>query len=480
MTDISDDQSDGSPPGSNEGAADSGAVTETSQVDTSTSDGAGSSKQDSSEIPQAETRRALIRLIAFLVVGLSLAFLTGQLKTVLVVMAIAAMIMIHELGHFATAKWSGMKVTEYFLGFGPRLWSIRRGETEYGVKALPLGGYVKIIGMSNLEEVAPEDESRTYRQKSFLRKLSVACAGSFMHFVMAFLLLVAINGWVGIPTASNRVGSVTELRQGQSPAQIAGFQKGDKVLAVDDHPIKKWTEIPPYIQTRIGVPIKFTVERNGQRMDLTATPVDRQKLDLSPAAQVAPTTGAAVGFVGIGAAVEAQTAPLVTAVGRSGSQFWQAGSEVVKTIVHRYSPNGIKEYVSLLVDSTRAASTSDPGDAPTAGDGSSAEDARFVSPVGLVGYASYAADSGMRGVLIFLFSINIFVGIFNLIPLLPFDGGHVSVAVYERIRSFRGRRHTVDFAKLLPVSYAVLMVLLLTTLSSLWLDIFNPLPNPFQ
>src|SRR2546421_10982618 len=99
--------------------------------------------------------------------GVLAAAITGVTKTVAVVIAIVVMIMLHELGHFATAKWAGMKVTEYFLGFGPRLWSIRRGETEYGVKAIPAGGYVKIIGMTNLEEVDPADEPRTYRQKPF-------------------------------------------------------------------------------------------------------------------------------------------------------------------------------------------------------------------------------------------------------------------------------------------------------------------------
>ena len=109
------------------------------------------------------------------------------------------MIMLHELGHFVMAKRAGMKVTEFFLGFGPRLWSIRRGETEYGVKAIPAGGYVRIIGMSNIEEVDPADEERTYRSKPYRHRLGVAVAGSTMHFIIAAVLLFLLYAAVGEP-----------------------------------------------------------------------------------------------------------------------------------------------------------------------------------------------------------------------------------------------------------------------------------------
>ena len=132
----------------------------------------------------------------FLVAGLS--------ALLIVIVAIIVMVMVHELGHFATAKWSRMKVTEYFVGFGPRLWSIRRGETEYGVKAIPAGGYVKIPGMSNLEEIDPADEAGTYRQQPFHKRIIVASAGSFMHFVMAFLLAYGALLFFGNPTSGEQ------------------------------------------------------------------------------------------------------------------------------------------------------------------------------------------------------------------------------------------------------------------------------------
>src|SRR5438093_1315867 len=146
-----------------------------------------------------EQRANLVRLLLIIGVAVALALATGAFPTVVVISAILAMVMLHELGHFITAKWAGMKVTEFFLGFGPRLWSVRKGETEYGVKAIPAGGYVRIIGMSNLEKVEPADEARTYRQQSFPRRLSVAVAGSTMHYVMAFVLLFVLVTGVGVP-----------------------------------------------------------------------------------------------------------------------------------------------------------------------------------------------------------------------------------------------------------------------------------------
>src|SRR5947199_4385718 len=131
----------------------------------------------------------MVRLALIMVAALVAAAVTGVTKTVAVIAALIIMIMLHELGHFMTAKWAGMKVTEFFLGFGPRLWSVRKGETEYGVKAIPAGGYVRIIGMSNVDVVDPEDEDRTYRAKPYRHRLGVAVAGSTMHFLIAGGLL---------------------------------------------------------------------------------------------------------------------------------------------------------------------------------------------------------------------------------------------------------------------------------------------------
>src|SRR5438093_555710 len=139
--------------------------------------------------PPENSRRNLAILILSLAAIVLVASITNWIGGLIVIVALFAVVMLHEAGHFVMAKRAGIKVTEFFVGFGPRLWSVRKGETEYGIKALPLGGYVRIIGMHNLDKVEPEDEPRTYRQKPYWRRMSVALAGSTMHFLIALVLL---------------------------------------------------------------------------------------------------------------------------------------------------------------------------------------------------------------------------------------------------------------------------------------------------
>src|SRR4051812_7182948 len=143
--------------------------------------------QDGEE-DRGELASSPIRLVLLVGGILALGFVAGW-PVLVIVLAIIVMIFLHELGHYVTAKWAGMKVTEYFIGFGPRIWSFQRGETEYGVKAIPAGAYVRIIGMNSLDEVDPADEPRTYRQQPFWQRFTVAVAGSTMHFLLALILL---------------------------------------------------------------------------------------------------------------------------------------------------------------------------------------------------------------------------------------------------------------------------------------------------
>jgi membrane-associated protease RseP (regulator of RpoE activity) len=414
----------------------------------------------------ADQRQAIFRLVLVVMAGLFAAYALGVAKAVAVILAVVVMIMLHELGHFATAKWGGMKVTEYFLGFGPRLWSIRKGETEYGVKALPLGGYVKIIGMHNLDEVDPVDEPRTYRQQNYFKRMSVALAGSAMHFLIAFVLLIVLHSVVGVIRYDkgplNEIGEISRLENGPSPAQEAGLRVGDKLVTIDGQPLDEWSELPRYIQDHPAEPIEFVVERNGRPVEITVTPVKqlRERVDESgePTGKKEP-----VGFVGISPAYPLENTGFVAAVPRSLGDLGVFSRETFKALGHLLSFDGLQKY----------------GDQLTSGRGPvepSEDQPRFLSPVGLARVASQAADNGMRQVLILLISINIFVGIFNLFPMLPFDGGHVAIATYEAIRSkLSGRRYHADITKLLPVTYMVFLMLMFLAVTSLYLDIAKPL-----
>ena len=226
--------------------------------------------------------------LAVAVVAVAAVFIVFGLGDLfLVIVAIVLMIMIHEAGHFVTAKWSHMKVTEFFVGFGPRLWSIRRGETDYGVKGIPAGGYVKIPGMTNLEEIDPADEPRTYRQQPFYKRIIVASAGSFMHFVMAFLLAWGFLVFIGSQSNSSIEIAALSSFAGHSstPAQRAGLKVGDVIVAVNGHSFTDLDAVTDAIKRSVGRPVTLTVERDGTTRTLAVVPDDKRDVVIDTSAR---------------------------------------------------------------------------------------------------------------------------------------------------------------------------------------------------
>ena len=416
-----------------------------------------------------EQRAALLRLALILGGGVIAAVVTGVVRTVAVVGAIVVIIMLHELGHMLTAKWSGMKVTEYFLGFGPRLWSVKFGETEYGIKAIPAGGYVRIIGMNNLEQVDPADEARTYRAATFPRRLLVVSAGSLVHFLLALILLWVLVGPVGVesPTAVSRTVASTSVPGLQvSPAQEAGIRAGDEIVAIDGTAVSSWDQLHSVIRADAGRTVTITVLRDSQRVELRAIPRDLVNNPLPNAADQPqiPKTAASYGFLGVTAAPAVDHTSLLGAVPRAGADFGRSVAGVFTAFHQVLSKQGLATYSSAIT-----------------GHGANAQTGpRLHSIVGATQMLTAASRSRLRDVLILLVALNVFIGVFNLLPLLPFDGGHVAIAVYERIRSRAGRRYRVDIRKLAPVSAFVFLTLIVVGVVTAWADIFHPPPNPFQ
>ncbi len=424
------------------------------------SDDQGGIEPAQPRLPDSPTNQngAFARLAAVVLAAILVSVMTGYSETVAVLVAILLMIVLHEFGHFIMAKAADMKVTEFFVGFGTRLWSFRRGETEYGIKAFPLGGYVKIIGMNNLEEVDPVDEPRSLRQKPYWRKLSVLIAGSAMHFLIAFVLLYVLFAAVGQPgDPTLKVGAIYSLKTGQSPAQQAGFQVGDRIVSVDGHTFKTFADWAKYVQGKPGQKLDVSVDRHGQQLQLFPTPVDLSKVQVQGGGASGLATNQPTGFIGISSYIPTIRGGVLGSFSKAGGQFVDIGAKTFDALGGLVTAHGVSSYGHMLVNQKAA-------DSPTATN-------RFVSPVGIVRIAHQATQSGFGTVLFLLVLINIFVGIFNLLPLLPLDGGHIAIATYERVRSRKGRQYHADVMKLMPLTYGVVLLLAFIFVSSLFLDL---------
>ncbi len=386
------------------------------------------------------------RLLA-VVAGIVALGLLASWWVALFVVVLLFCIFLHELGHYLAARWGGMKATEFFLGFGPKLWSVRRGETEWGLKAIPLGAYVKVVGMSNLEEVPLADEARTYRQQSFLRRFNLAVAGSMMHFAIALVVLTVL--FVGFDQR-RLVGWKVDTVVAGGPADRAGVRPGDVVTSVDGVPTPDFADLREVLSTRAGATVPVVLDQSGTPRSVTVT------LESRPG-----QGGTNTGFLGISAGPREATDPPLgfpAAVQASFAEFGTLVGRSVAGVGAVFSPNGIAEYVDTLQ-----------GDANT--------DKRMLSPVGAARIGEVAGQQGVDRFLFLIAAMNVFIGLFNLIPLLPFDGGHAVIAVYERIRSRHGRRYYADIRKMLPVMYVVLLVMGLLFIGNFYLDVFRGLPG---
>jgi membrane-associated protease RseP (regulator of RpoE activity) len=411
--------------------------------------------------------RSLAELVLALAGIVALAVATDQVALLVVVTCLIVMIMIHELGHFLAAKRGHMKVTEYFLGFGPRLWSFRKGETEYGIKAIPLGGYVKIPGMTNLEEVDPADEARTYREQPFHARLLVAVAGSAMHFLMAFVLLWVLLTFVGVPNGDQvGVEHLIPVDGRPAPAQAAGVRPGDVIVSADGRPVRgNGDTLVSILHHHPGQPVTLVVDRAGTTRTLVVTPLDGRTVH--QAGLVQPPGTAPYGLIGVSLGAPVERVGPVVGVARTGTDIARFSWASVVGVAHLFSPSATVQRFGQVSSATAA-------------NRASANGTRVQSVIGVVQTATDAVHAGIGDLLIILVSINLFIGIFNLFPMLPLDGGHVAIAVYEKIRTGRSRvRYRADVSRLVPYTWALVAFLGVLFTTSILTDLLHPQVNPF-
>jgi membrane-associated protease RseP (regulator of RpoE activity) len=407
-----------------------------------------------------------------------MAYLLG---VVLFALAIFISVCLHEAGHMLTAKAFGMKVTRYFAGFGPTLWSFKRGETEYGLKGIPLGGFVKIVGMTPQDDdVAPEDEPRAMWRYPLWKRTVVMGAGSVTHFILAFVVLWITLVFVGVPNpqidpakqpamitvapcvyASDVAASCTK-DDPKSPAGVAGLKDGDVITSFNGQAINTYADLQKAIRSAKVGSAELTYRRDGQQAQTTVTlvPASRHPLD-NP-------DGEAVTVPALGVGWEPPPSVPLTVTYGPGEGVAKAGG-----------------FTGQIFGAMGSAIARIPQRVPALWDAISGKPRDPNTPISVVGASRLGGETVEHGAwyvfLSLLVTLNFFVGVFNLLPLLPLDGGHIAIAWFERIRTFiyrrLGRRDPgrVNYLKLMPFTYAVILIFGGFTLLTVAADIVNPI-----
>ncbi len=348
--------------------------------------------------------------------------------------AILLFVTAHEAGHFLAAKATGMKATEFFFGFGPRIWSTQRGETEYGVKLFPLGGYVRIIGMNPLEEVPAADMGRTYREKKFWEKSVVVLAGVGTNFLIAFVMFWGIFVANGIDEPVPVVDTVVA----DSPAAEAGLEEGDVIVAIGDEAVSTWEDATAALLAAGPGAITVTVERDGAPVELEA--------DLA-----ASETIPGAGYLGVAPEFESVPVGFFQGMGMAGRAVWEGIEDTFRSLYQMFRPSSLAKYFGVFGGNT---------DIPP--------EIRPVSPIGIVSIGSQTTSAaGFLGILAY---VNVILATINLLPLFPLDGGHFAVALYEKVT---GRQ--ANMRKMMPVAAAVMGTLFFLGFVAIILDIVNPI-----
>jgi len=390
---------------------------------------------------------------------------------VLFAVGIGLSIALHEAGHMWSAKAFGMKVRRYYIGFGPKVFSFQRGETEYGLKWIPAGGFCDIAGMTALDPVTTEEAPRAFFRRKTWQRVVVLSAGSAMHFLIGIVLLyvLAVAGSLPnsspvvaqvadcVPPASTAAGALPPCQPGEpAPAKAAGVRAGDVITSVAGTPVSTTEQAQTIIQSKRG-PVPIVVERAGKPLALTIDVVPMTAVD--PTTKVSTTTGR----IGVSFPFY-QTLNPVTAVPATFAFTGQMFAATWQGLL--MFPEKVPAVLKAI------------GGAPP-------DLNRPVSVVGASIIGGDAAESGQWSFfLLLLAALNFFVGVFNLVPLLPLDGGHIAVNLYERVRDTVRRRlgkvamPPVDYTRLLPVTYAFILVLGAISLLTITADIVNPIRLP--
>ncbi|MEU4176126.1 site-2 protease family protein [Streptomyces sp. NPDC026589] len=406
----------------------------------------------------------------------------------------------HELGHLSTAKMFGIRVPQYMVGFGPTIWSKKKGDTEYGIKAIPAGGYIRMIGMfppgpdgrlearstspwrgmiedarsAAYEELEPGDEKRLFYTRKPWKRVIVMFAGPFMNLILAVAIFMGVAMTFGFQTQTTEVAGVQQCVISQSdkretckdgdpvsPAKAAGLQEGDRIVAFDGKKVDDWATLSDRIRGTIG-PATLVVERDGKEVTLDAVLRENAVAKKDGNGQVVPDQFIKAGYLGFAARTEIVPLSFADSTVRMGDMIENGVDSII----------ALPSKIPALWDAAFS-------------DGQRADD----SPVGVVGAARIGgevmnldipAQNQVAMMLFLLAGFNLSLFLFNMLPLLPLDGGHIAGALWESLRRNvakvfrRPDPGPFDVARLMPVAYVVAGLFICFTLLVLVADIVNP------
>lgn len=415
-------------------------------------------------------------------------------------------IALHEVGHMVPAKRFGVRVSEYFVGFGPTIWSRKGRETEYGVKAIPLGGFVRMVGMvppedrvkpvrgpkwavrliadareASVDEIQEGEDARAFYHLSWWRKVIVMFGGPLVNLVLAVLLFTVVLSGFGSPVPSLTVGAVvpcvtatgeTECGPGDpaSPAAAAGLEAGDTIVSVAGTPVADWPQATAIIAERPGQATALEIERAGQPVELTLVPAARERLVVGDDGEVVTDASGVeltetVGYLGVYSELMTQRQPLTAGAELTG-EYLRLTSSVIVTL-----PAHVWDVSKAALGLEERSSDSIMG---VVGVGRVAGEITGAQAEG------YELHEKVADMLMLLGGLNLALFAFNMIPLVPLDGGHIASAVWQGIKNGWARlrkRATpapVDVARMMPVAYGVFALLMVMGAILIYADIVAP------